>query len=120
MNLDEVKEFLRNALYFNLIMESPVLSGSMQYHIQMGYGADGYEIIIEAPFYDSARWQKDKVLVYTGESKNGVTDYAYDVNESGAFGRHNKSEHWVNRCINNVCREVALKYNGVVEGELER
>lgn len=119
MDFSEIKEFLRNALYFNLITDSPILSGSMQYHIQLGYGADGYEIIIEAPFYDMKEWEKRKVLVYTGESHNGTTDYAVSVNESGGFGRHNASEHWVNRCINAVCQEIATKFGGVVEGELQ-
>lgn len=118
MDLSEIKEFAKNALYYNLVLESPVLSGSMQYHIQQGYGADGYEIIIEAPFYDGKRWEKDHVLVYTGETHNGKTDYAFDVNEYGAFFRHNKSEHWVNRVINAVCNNIAQKFNGIVEGEL--
>ena len=118
MDYKEIEEYARSSLFWNLIKESPILSGSMQYHIQMGYGNDGYEIIIEAPFYDMKKWQKDKTLVYTGESHNGVTDYALSVNEAGGFGRHNASEGWVNRCVNYVCRDVAQKYNGVVEGEL--
>ena len=118
MDLEEIKDYTRSSLFYNLVMESPILSGNMQSMISMGYGNDGYEVIIEAPFYDFKKWEKEGVIVHTGESFNGKTDYAYDVNEFGAFGRHNKSEHWVNRVINVICHDVAVKFNGVVEGEL--
>lgn len=114
----DIKEELQYSLLWNLVMESPVLSGNMQSFIHLGYGNDGYEIMIEAPFYDAKRWQKDKVIVHTGANKNGVTDYALSVNEVGAFGSHNKSEHWANRVINQCCEEIAKKYHGKVEKRL--
>ena len=114
----EIKEELQNSLLWNLVMDSPILSGNMQAMISLGYGNDGYEVIIQAPFYDNEKWKKDHVIVHTGASKNGITDYAYEVNEFGAFGSHNKSEHWANRTINTVCQEIATKYNMKVVGRL--
>jgi len=119
MNLSDIKDVTRSSLLWQLIMDSPILSGNMQYHIQLGYGNDGYEVIIEAPFYDMKQWRKNKTIVHTGETKHGFSDYAQWVNEAGGFGRHNKSEHWVNRSVNDICRSIAIKYGGVVEGVLE-
>ena len=114
----DIKEELQYALLWHLVNESPVLSGNMQSMIQLGYGNDGYEIKIPAPFYDATKWKKDKVIVHTGAVIGGLTDYAYSVNEFGAFGTHNKSEHWVNRVLNRICEEVAKKYGGTVEVRL--
>ena len=114
----DLKEELQYSLLWNLVMESPVLSGNMQSMISLGYGNDGYEVIIEAPFYDMKKWQKQGIIVHTGANKNGITDYAYEVNEFGAFGRHNKSEHWANRVINTCCEEIAKKYGGEVTKRL--
>lgn len=119
IRLSDIKNTTCSALLWTLVVNSPILSGSMQMHIQLGYGNDGYEVIIEAPFYDMKKWEKNKTLVYTGETKNGFTDYAQWVNEAGGFGKHNKSEHWVNRVVNEVCRSIAIEYGGIVEGELE-
>ena len=115
----DLVEKLRFLCFYNLVMQSPVLSGSMQAHIQFGYGNDGFEIIIDAPFYDQKEFRKNHNLVYTGEIKNGKTAYAYWVNEMGAFGRHNKSEHWVNRVLNECCQAVASEIGGTVINELQ-
>ena len=120
LEMDELKEFLKSSLLWTLVTKSPILSGSMQVHIQPTWSSDGTIIVIEAPFYDQKEWRKNQRLVYTGESKYGFTDYAQWVNDAGGFGRHNKSEHWVNRVVNQVCKEVARKYDGIVEGELEK
>ena len=120
MDMSSIKEFTQNALFYNLISECPILSGSMSIHISMGYGNDGYEILIEAPFYDHTQFRKKGIIVYTGETKKGVENYAQWVNEVGAFGKHNRSEHWVNRVVNEVCSLVATQFGGTVEGELPR
>lgn len=117
MDFSNIKEELQYKLLYELIMQSPVLSGNMQYHIQLGY-EDDYVIKIEAPFYDMKEFKKKGVIVHTGKSVNGVTDYANWVNEAGGFGSHNKSEHWVNRVINECCNIIAKKYGAIVEGEL--
>lgn len=118
MDISDIKDVTRSSLLWSLVISSPVLSGNMQMNIQMGYGNDGYEIVIEAPFYDFNRWKKEGTIVYTGESKKGFTDYAYWVNEAGGFGSHNKSEGWVNRAIMFVCEDIASRFGGVVEGSL--
>lgn len=115
MTIDEVKKALENHLYSQLVFNSPILSGNMMMNISQGSS----EIIIAAPFYDNKMWRKKHIIVHTGETKNGLTDYANSVNEVGGFGTHNKSEHWVNRVVNTCCRDIAGLYNGKVEGELE-
>lgn len=115
-----VAEELKYNLYYQLVMQSPVLSGNMQMMIS-ALGLNGLDpmnneerILITAPSYDDKKWRKEGVIVHTYKY-----DYANTVNEVGAFGSHNKSEHWVNRVINEVCDEIARKYNGKVEGYLE-
>ena len=106
--MENVVEKLHALLFSNLIMQSPVLSGNMQSMIQVGIqGSSTREIIIDAPFYDAKKWEKDKIVVHTGEVKNGKTAYAEDVNLRGAFGRHNKSEGWVNRAVKEVVETIA-------------
>lgn len=118
MDFKEMKEQLRLLLNWNLIMESPVLSGNMQSFIQMGSVDSDYAILIQAPFYDTKEFRKKGVIIHTGESKNGKLHYAKDVNLSGGFGTHNKSEGWVNRVVNRCCEELASKYNCEMEGRL--
>lgn len=110
----EIKEELQLLLNWNLIMESPVLSGNMQSLIQMGGIDSNYAILIEAPFYDTKKWQEKHVIVHTGEIKNGYSEYAEWVNEAGGFGTHNKSEKWVNRVCNMCAEQIASKYGGKV------
>lgn len=110
---------LFSLVYSDLIMSSPILSGNMQSMIQLGQiGTKEVEIIISAPFYDIKEWEKNKVVKHTGESKNGVTDYANWVNELGGFGRHNKSEYWVNRVCYECAQAVANEVGGIVINEL--
>ena len=109
-------EELQLLIYYNLVLESPVLSGNLQNMIDgLGlYGLDPINnearILITAPTYDMKKWKKEKVIVH---------DYRYDyanlLNETGAFGSHNDSEHWVNRVINRCCEEFARKHGGRVE-----
>lgn len=113
--LEQQLQFL---CFYNLVMQSPVLSGSMQAHIQLGYTGDEFAIIIDAPFYDMKEFKKNHNLVYTGKVINGMEAYAYWVNEVGAFGRHNKSEHWVNRVLNDCCLMIAGQIGAQVINEL--
>jgi hypothetical protein len=103
-------EEIYSLLFSDLIFSSPILSGNMQENIKT---ADEMTIIIDAPFYDLKKWKKDKVIVHTGEVKNGVSAYAYDVNLRGGFGTHNKSEGWVNRAILEAVNTIAGKYGNV-------
>lgn len=106
--MENIVEKIHALLFSNLIMQSPVLSGNMQSMIQIGMqGSATREIIIDAPYYDMKRWNKDKVVIHTGETINGKTAYAEDVNLYGAFGRHNKSEGWVNRAVKEVVEAIA-------------
>lgn len=117
--MENIVEKIHALLFSNLVMQSPVLSGNMQSMIQVGIqGGDTREIIIDAPFYDMKRWNKDKVVVHTGEVVNGMTAYAESVNRSGAFGRHNKSEGWVNRAIKEVVETIANEIGAEVVYEL--
>lgn len=113
MDIKEVENELKQHLYWNLVMQSPVLSGNMQNFISgMGLQMDG--ILITAPSYDSKKWRKEKVIVI-----NNRFNYAHSVNEVGGFGTHNKSEHWVNRVVNQCCDLIANKYHAKVIGRLE-
>ncbi len=118
--MDDIVEKLHALLYSNLIMQSPVLSGNMQSLIQVGVQGGGTrEIIIDAPYYDMKKWEKEKVIVHTGEVKNGKTAYAEDVNLRGAFGRHNRSEGWVNRAIKEVVDTIANEIGAQVIYEIK-
>ena len=112
--MQEIIEKMKSLMFSNLVLSSPVLSGNMKESIKQ----DGEQIIIEAPFYDMKRWQKDGVIVHTGKVINGFTDYAYIVNQFGAFGKHNKSEGWVNRAILDVVNTVANEIGAEVINEL--
>lgn len=106
--MDDIVEKLHALLFSNLVMSSPVLSGNMQSMIQTGLQGSGMrEIIIDAPYYDMKLWNEKHVVVHTGQVINGKTAYAQDVNLYGAFGRHNSSEHWVDRAIAEVVEAIA-------------
>ena len=118
--MDDIVEKLHALLYSNLIMQSPVLSGNMKSLIQVGLQGGGTrEIIIDAPYYDMKKWEKEKVVVHTGEVKNGQTAYAEDVNLRGAFGRHNRSEGWVNRAVKEVVDTIANEIGAQVIYEIK-
>lgn len=106
--MENVVSKLHALLFSNLVLQSPVLSGSMRSKIQTtAVSDDRCEIMIDAPFYDIKKWEKDKTIVYTGQIINGRTAYAEWVNQSGGFGTHNKSQGWVNRAILEVCTAIA-------------
>ena len=110
----EIKEELQLMLNWNLVMEAPILSGNMQSFIQLGGIDTNYAILIQAPFYDMKKWRKQGIIVHTGENKKGYEHYADWVNQAGGFGRHNRSEGWVNRVCNRCAEEIAQKYGGKV------
>ena len=116
--MEDVVGKLHALLFSNLVMSSPVLSGNMKSFIKTDIKADSMDIVIDAPFYDMKRWEKDKVIVHTGAVVNGRTAYAEWVNRLGAFGRHNKSERWVNRAILEVVQAIANEIGAEVIYEL--
>lgn len=118
--MDSILQKLFALTFSDLVIESPVMSGNMKAHIDIGKVSDDeIEIIISAPFYDVEKWKKTGRIEYTRESKNGVTDYANWVNEMGGFGRHNSSEHWVNRVLYECSQAIANECGGEVINELQ-
>lgn len=113
--LQELYNLVKTMLY----VESPVLSGNMKQGIKTTK-VDENEITIEieAKFYDMKKWRKDRVINHTGKTINGRTDYAEWVNRLGAFGTHNKSEHWVNRALDKVCGTYANEIGADFKNEL--
>ena len=117
---ENIIEELHSLLYSNLLFSSPILSGNMISNIHTGMqGTNTREIVIEAPFYDIKKWQKEHVVVHTGKTEDGFTDYAWLVNKFGAFGSHNKSEGWVNRAIMEVVETIANKIGAQVINDLQ-
>ena len=108
--------FLSSKLLPRLIISSPFMSGSMRLHIENVYLSDTEAAFkISAPQYDMEKWINEGIIVYTGQTP----DYAVWVNELGGFGSHNKSEHWVNRAVYEICSELkAIKKNVVIVNEL--
>jgi hypothetical protein len=82
------------------------------------YGTE-FVIMIDAPFYDSKEWNKNRTIVHTGETKNGKSAYAEAVNAVGAFGTRNKSMHWVNRVCVQSAMTIASEIGAEVINELE-
>jgi len=115
-----IVEELSSLLLADLIMQSPRLSGNMKDNIKIVEFSD-HKVIIEisAKFYDTKIWSKSGVIAFTGANYDGITDYPMWVNKEGAFGKHNKSEHFANRICNDVCEVIANEYNGEVHNELE-
>lgn len=111
--MDDIVEKIHTLLFSNLVMSSPVLSGNMKSLIKQEVN-DTRNIVIDAPFYDLKKWEKEKVIVHTGETINGKTAYALWLNELGAFGRPNKSMHWVNRSILQVVNTIANEIGATV------
>jgi len=117
--MEDSVEKLTSLLFATLVTSSPVLSGNMKSLIQISkYGENECEIVIDAPFYDAKKWQKDKTIVYTGETYNGKSAYAELVNKAGGYGTHNKSEHWVNRACVEVAEIIANEIGATVINEL--
>ena len=112
--MENIVEKLHSLLFSKLLLESPVLSGNMK----MNISESGMDIVIDAPFYDMKQWNEKQVIVHTGAIINGRTAYAEWVNRLGAFGRHNKSEGWVNRAILEVVNIIANQIGAEVVYEL--
>ena len=113
--MDNIVEKLHSLLYTVLTLESPVLSGNMKMHIK---SPNEREIVIDAPFYDMKKWEKDKIIVHTGEIIDGRTAYAEWCNRLGAFNSHNKSEKWVNRAVLEAAYAIANEIGATVIYEL--
>jgi hypothetical protein len=113
-------EKLYNSVLYSLHTRVPILSGNMAMFINTveSYGNE-FVISIEAPFYDRKEWKKTGAIKHTGETRNGKTDYAQWVNDSGAFGTHNKSMHWVNRVCVEAATVLASEIGATVINELE-
>jgi hypothetical protein len=113
-------EKLHALIFYNLHSQSPVLSGNMRSLIQtsQAYGTE-FVIMIDAPFYDAKEWEKTKTIVHTHDVINGKTAYAQWVNDIGAFGKHNKSMHWVNRVCVQAATMLASEIGAEVINELE-
>lgn len=118
MDTSQIVEKIHNLLSSNLVMSSPVLSGNMKQHIKASIGTDDRTVIIDAPFYDMKKWEKEHAIVHTGQIINGRTAYAEWVNRLGAFGHRNKSWHWVNRAIIEVVSAIANEIGAEVIYEL--
>lgn len=117
--MDSIVEKIHSLLFSNLVLSSPVLSGNMKSMIKsVIQDGDTAKIVIDAPFYDMKKWEKENVIVYTGENISGRTAYAEWVNRLGGFGTHNKSEKWVNRAILEVVQAVAGEIGAQVIYEL--
>ena len=118
--MDNSVEKFTSLLFGVLLTSSPVLSGNMKSFIQItDYSENECRIVIDAPFYDESKWNKEKVIVHTGELVKGKSAYAEWVNKSGGFGTHNKSEHWVNRACVEVANIIANEIGAEVINELE-
>lgn len=106
--MTEIIEKLYNLLKIMLEHNCPVLSGNMKAHIEVK-SIEEHEIVlcISAPFYDLKEWKKTGKIVFTGPNVFGETDYAYAVNQRGAFGRHNKSQYWANRSVYETANTIA-------------
>ena len=110
--MEDLYILLQNALKVNC----PILSGNMKSGIRVKSMNENEIVLeIEAKFYDVAEYERSRKIVYTGENKNGITDYAEMVNREGAFGTHNKSENWVDDTCLDVCNVIARKYGGDID-----
>ena len=102
-----------------LSVNCPVLSGNMKSNIEIVDIKDNeITICINAPFYDLDKWEKDKVIIHTNKLENGMSDYAYIVNQFGAFYRKNKSQYWVNRSIYSSVNQIANEMGAIVVNRL--
>ena len=105
--LKKISKQIRDKLYRALKASCPVLSGNMRNHITQR----GKRIVISGPSYDLNLWKAKGRISKTVDIQKGKTrsrfvsdfDYAYWVNEYGAFGtKHNNSlpsKGWVDRAI---------------------
>lgn len=112
-----------NLLNTTLVALCPVLSGNMKMSISIEQiDEKTAQVVISAPFYDLAKWKQTGEIEHTGKgwAKNPqITDYAMWVNNIGAFGTHNKSEHWVNRTCKSVMDVIGSEIGGEVDCKLK-
>lgn len=112
--MNEILEKVYTLVNSTLYHKSPVLSGNMRTGIRIMKVEDDEVVTrIDAPYYDLEVWQKTKVILLTGETENGKTDYAEDVNLYGGFKSFNKSRGWVDRAVRDACEAVASQYDNV-------
>ena len=119
MNKDLI--FLYNLVNANLYAQAPVMSGNLKNHIKVVSVSENKVVIrLEARFYDTKHWEKTGQIKYTkGWKKDpSITNYAMFLNEVGAFGTRNKSMHWVNRTLYQVCKAYADKNGWEVNNTL--
>lgn len=112
---------LVNLVSTELSVNCPVLSGNMKSNLEIvDIKSNEITICISAPFYDLKEWKKTGVIKHTGSPKKWpqFTDYAMWVNLLGAFGRHNKSQFWVNRSIYNSVTTIANEIGAIVINRL--
>ena len=111
--------YLGNYICDKLIEYCPILSGSMKMHIYKNDFKRQTRIVIRAPFYDLNLWRKTGKIRYTHEVINGKKHYAQTVNDVGAFGKPNKSTHWVNKVVYKCCWNFVDELEYEMEGNLE-
>ena len=93
----------------------PYLSGSLSKHLlnmSFLFNLENMTLIVDAPLYDVKNWYKTGQIRYYNAPHPkypNITDYAMWLNDSGAFGTHNKSEHWANRGVYNGVLNYAAK-----------
>lgn len=121
MNKDII--FMANLLNNVLINQAPVLSGNLKQSIRIKEIQDNeITIVIEPRFYNVAQYNKTgKINLYKAKQsieKYGRLSYAEWLNDKGAFGTGNKSMHWTNRAIYDVCTAFARTLNAEVRNTL--
>lgn len=119
--MDKLIQKIHSLLLDTLYLSCPVLSSNMRNHIEIGsvVGENEMSVVITAPYYDQTEWNKHKKIVLTGKAVNGKYHYAEEVNLFGAFGKGNKSMHWVNRACMQVATVIANEIGATVINELE-
>ena len=99
---------------------TPILSGNMQQQIIkaniVNISDNEVTFCIEAPFYDLKKWKEEGVIIHTGKTYHGMSDYANIVNQFGGFAKKNKSMFWVNRVCNQAAETIP---NAEIINELE-
>ena len=101
--------FLNTRMPYKLLQDVPILSGNMKSHIRLvNVSEDEIVYEISAPQYDMNTFRKTGRIQFTGKTP----DYAIWVNDLGAFATHNKSEHWLNRSLYELCYELKIAKGG--------
>lgn len=100
---------LSSLIKFYLEEMAPILSGNMFREITtaelVSVSDNEVTFCINAPFYDMKKWRENGAIIHTGKKYGDISDYAMWVNDVGAFGKHNKSMHWVNR-VCDMCARI--------------